>query len=215
MSFGSGPLPRTERAALARLYARHPALAAIERDAGPLPWRARPPGFATLLRAVVGQQISTHAAGAIWGRIEALLPGLDPAAFLLVPQAALRAAGLSARKIEYALGLAEAVVARRLDLDSLPGLPDEQAISAIAALRGFGRWSGEIYLLFALQRRDVFPADDLALAEAYRLFRSLAERPKPAALRAAVAPLAPWRGLVARLLWHHYHHATRKDGIGR
>lgn len=217
MSFGSGPTPPAERAALRRLYQRHPELAAIERTAGPLPWRERQPGFGALLRAVVAQQISTHAAGAIWNRTIALLPDPEPKAhaFLRLSDAALRGAGFSGRKVEYARGLAQAIVARRLDLDALAAMADEDAIGAISALRGFGRWSGEIYLLFALRRRDVFPADDLALAASYQLFRGLKERPAPKALRRAVEPWAPYRGLAARLLWHHYHHVTRKDGIGR
>lgn len=201
------PVPPAERAALRRLYARAPDLAAIERRAGPLPWRTREAGFPGLLAAIVGQQISNLAAAAIWRRLGALLPAPPcPRAFLALPDAALREAGLSRPKIAYARGLAEAVAEGRLDPDRLAALPDDQAIAAIAALKGFGRWSAEIYLLFALERRDVFPAADLALAASLADLRGLATRPDERALRALAEAWRPWRGLAARLLWHHWRH---------
>lgn len=203
------PLPPVERAALRRLYVREPGFAAIERRAGPLPWRTREAGFAGLLAAIVGQQISNLAAAAIWTRLRALLSTPPcPREFLALSDDALRQAGLSRPKIAYARGLAEAFVAGRLDADRLAAMPDEEAIAAIAALKGFGRWSAEIYLLFALQRRDVFPAADLALAASLADLRGLPERPSERALRALAAPWAPYRGLAARLLWHHWRHVN-------
>ncbi len=201
------PLPPAERAALRRLYAREPAFAAIERRAGPLPWRTREAGFAGLLAAIVGQQISNLAAAAIWTRLRALLSTPPcPRVFLALSDDALRQAGLSRPKIAYARGLAGAFADGRLDADTLAAMPDEEAIAAIAALKGFGRWSAEIYLLFALQRRDVFPAADLALAASLADLRRLPERPSEKALRALAEPWAPYRGLAARLLWHHWRH---------
>lgn len=208
------PVPPAERAALRRLYAREPAFAAIEQRAGPLPWRTREAGFGGLLAAIVGQQISNRAAGAIWARLRALLPTPPcPRAFLALPDEALRQAGLSRPKIAYARGLAEAVVAGRLDADMLAAMPDEEAIAAIAGLKGFGRWSAEIYLLFALQRRDVFPAADLALAASLADLRGLPARPGERALRALAERWAPYRGLAARLLWHHWRHVNGRAGF--
>lgn len=211
----SAPLPPpAERAALRRLYARDPVLAAIERRAGPLPWRTRPAGFPGLLAAIVGQQISNRAAAAIWSRVVALLPDPPcPRAFLALSDTALRSAGLSRPKIAYARGLAEAVATGRFDPEGLARLPDEEAIAAIAALKGFGRWSAEIYLLFALGRRDVFPAADLALAASLADLYGLARRPDERALRALAAPWAPYRGLAARLLWHHWRHARGRPAF--
>ena len=203
------PVPPAERAALRRLYTRAPELAAIERRAGPLPWRTREAGFPGLLAAIVGQQISNLAAAAIWGRLRALLSTPPcPRAFLALSDAALRQAGLSRPKIVYARGLAEAVAEGRLAPDALAAMPDEEAIAAIAGLKGFGRWSAEVYLLFALGRRDVFPAADLALAASRADLRGLAERPGEKALRAFAEPWAPYRGLAARLLWHHWRHVN-------
>jgi DNA-3-methyladenine glycosylase II len=208
------PLPPAERAALRRLFARAPVFAAVERQAGRLPWRTRPPGFPGLLAAIVGQQISNHAAAAIWRRLEALMGGTPTAeALLALPETALRSAGLSGPKIAYARGLAEAVATRRIVPEAFPLMPDEAVIAAISSLRGFGRWSAEIYLLFALGRRDAFPAADLALAASAQALLGLAERPGEKRLRALAEAWAPYRGLAARLLWHHWRHLTSRPAV--
>lgn len=202
------PLPPAERAALRRLYARDPRLAAIERAAGPLHWRIRAPGFSALLSAIIGQQISNSAANAIRARMEAAMPCGTPAGLLRLTEAKLREVGLSGQKIAYARGLAAACQDGSLPLDAIGAMPDEEAIAAISALKGFGRWSAEVYLLFAHARRDVFPAADLALAAAATDLLGLSERPKEKALRALAEPWAPYRGLAARLLWHHWRHVS-------
>ncbi|MGH6913860.1 MAG: DNA-3-methyladenine glycosylase family protein, partial [Geminicoccales bacterium] len=126
--------------------------AAVERIGYPIP-RLRPPGFATLLRIMVAQQVSTRAAAAIWTRLElACAPLVSAERFLALDEDALRRVGLSRRKMEYGRGLALAVSSAALDLDSLAEHPEEAAIAAISSLRGFGRWSAEIFLLFALGR---------------------------------------------------------------
>lgn len=203
-------VPAAERAALRRLYRLDPRLAAIERAAGPLHWRIRPPGFATLLSAIVGQQISNAAANAIRARLEAAMPCGTPQGLLRLSEAELRGIGFSGQKIAYARGLAEACAEGRLDPAAIATLPDEEAIAAISALKGFGRWSAEVYLLFAHARRDVFPAADLALASAAAHLLVLAERPKEKQLRALAEPWAPYRGLAARLLWHHWRQVTSR-----
>ena len=202
--------PAAERAALRRLYRQDPRLAAIEKAAGPLHWRTRPPGFAALLSAIVGQQISNAAANAIRARLEAAMPCGTPQGLLRLSEAELRGIGFSGQKIRYAQGLAEACGSGALDLDAVAAMDDEDAIAAISALKGFGRWSAEVYLLFAHQRRDVFPAADLALAAATQHLLGLRERPKEKPFRALAEPWAPYRGLAARLLWHHWRHVTQR-----
>ncbi|MCJ8169401.1 DNA-3-methyladenine glycosylase family protein [Atopomonas sediminilitoris] len=184
-----------------------PALAAALEQLGPPPPRTRPAGMATLVSTIVSQQISTHAAAAIMGRVHALLPQLNAANVLATPTQALRDAGLSQRKVEYVQGLALAVVSGDLALDALDSLSDEQAIAQLSALRGFGRWSAEIYLMFSLGRQDLFPADDLALRVALGRLRGLADKPTPKHARALTECWAPWRSVGALFLWHYYRGA--------
>lgn len=167
-----------------------------------------------LLAAIVGQQISNAAAAAIWSRLVALAPPApDAKTMLRLPDDALCAAGLSRPKLRYARALADAVVSGRFDPDALDRMADEEAIAALTALPGFGRWTAEIYLLFALERRDVFPAADLALAAATAALKGLPARPSERALRALAEAWAPARGLAARLLWHHWRFVTARPAF--
>jgi len=205
--------PPSARAGLAALCARDPDLAGIEAAAGPLPWRVRPPGFPGLLQAIVGQQISNQAAAAIWGRLRALPGALLPATFAALDDEALRTAGLSRPKIAHCRSLAAAFAEGRLDELHLASLEDEAAVARIVAVRGLGRWTAEVYLLFALAREDVFPLGDLALAAAAADLKRLPARPKPAAFAALAEPWRPWRALAARLLWHHWRHVTGRPAM--
>ncbi|MBW8269965.1 DNA-3-methyladenine glycosylase family protein [Caldovatus aquaticus] len=209
--FASPPPPSSPpwvRTGLAALAAADPDLARIEPAAGPLPWRTRDPGFPGLLRAICGQMISNRAAAAIWSRLRALPGALDPAGLLALPDAALRGAGLSRPKVAHARALAEACASGRLDLAAVARMEDEAAIAALSAVPGLGRWTAEIHLLFGLQRPDVFPAGDLALAAGAAHLKGLAARPAPEALRAMAEAWRPWRSLAARLLWHHWRFVT-------
>ena len=205
--------PPPARAGISALTAADPDLARIEAEAGPLPWRRRAGGFAGLLQAIVGQQISNQAAAAIWRRLQATEGALRPEQLLALPDEQLRLAGLSRPKIVHARTLATAFAEGRLNEARLAGMADAEAIAAIAAVRGLGVWSAEIYLLFALERSDVFPAGDLALAGAAAELKGLASRPGPAALRRLAEPWQPWRGLAARLLWHHWRHVTGRPAM--
>jgi len=205
--------PPAARAGLDRLAELDADLAAVEAAAGPLPWRRRPDGFPGLLQAIVGQQISNQAAAAIWRRLAQLPGALDPAGLLVLTDEALRAAGLSRPKVAHARALAGAFADGRLHTDRLAAMDDEAAIATIAAVRGMGPWSAEVYLLFALGRHDVFPAGDLALAAAAADLKRLPHRPKPAALRTLAEPWRPWRALAARLLWHHWRHTTGRPAM--
>jgi DNA-3-methyladenine glycosylase II len=181
--------------------------AALERIGYPIP-RLREPGFATLLRIMVAQQVSTRAAAAIWDRLELACAPVSAERFLGLDDAALRAIGLSRRKMEYGRGLAEAVAGKVLDLDGLADHAEEAAIAAISALRGFGRWSAEIYLLFALGRTDSFPGDDLAVQIGMQRLKGLPVRPDRRRMDALAEPWRPYRGCGALFLWHYYGAAT-------
>ena len=206
-------LPDQARAALAALMQLDPDLGAIEAQAGPLAWRTRPPGFAGLLQAIMGQQISNQAAAAIWSRLARLPGALTPHGLLALSDEALREAGLSRPKVAHARALASAIASGMLDTDALPTLDDEAAIAHIGAVRGLGRWTAEVYLIFAEQRMDVFPAGDIAVANALATLKSLSERPKESSMRAMAEPWRPYRALAARLLWHHWRHLTGRPSM--
>ena len=214
----------TERAADARALARvhaveqwrrgfeelcssDPDLAAIVDEAGPPLLELRDQGFAGLLRAIVAQQVSTASARAIWTRVNDQVQPLTAAAFLNASEEEIRACGFSRQKISYGRGLADAIVRGTLDLERLATRSDEDALSELVAHKGIGRWSGEVYLLFAEGRPDIFPAQDLALAVAAQRVKRLPERPKPADLRELATLWRPWRSVAAILLWHYYRTA--------
>ncbi len=205
--------PPAARAALDRLARLDPDLAGIEAAAGPLPWRTRATGFPGLLQAIMGQQISNAAAAAIWRRLAAIPGALEPAGLLALGDDVLRGAGLSRPKVAHSRALAEAFADGRLDADRLAAMTDEDAVSALSAIRGMGRWTAEVYLLFALAREDVFPAGDLALAAAAADLKRLPARPAPVALRAIATAWAPHRALAARLLWHHWRFRTGRPSM--
>lgn len=177
---------------------------ALEQYGAPAP-RQRPQGFETFLSTIISQQISTAAANAIMNRVGATLPSLTPAGLDQVTDAALRAAGLSVRKIEYARGLAHAVQTGTLAIDQLSRFDDAQVIEHITRLRGFGIWSAEIYCMFSLGRPDIFPAGDLALQIALGRLKGLEIKPTPKEARARTQHWQPYRTAGALFLWHYYH----------
>ncbi|NHB77276.1 DNA-3-methyladenine glycosylase family protein [Rhodobacter calidifons] len=190
------------------LAVREPAFARALPLVGPLPLRREPDGFASLLRAIVGQQVSVASARAIWGRLEAL--GLtDPEAMAAATDADLRAAGLSRQKVRYGRALAQAGI----DFDALRDLPDAEVVRTLVAVPGIGVWTAEIYAMFALGRADVFAPGDLALQEATRLLFGLEARPSDKALRGMAEAWSPWRSVAARILWAYYRVARERDGV--
>jgi DNA-3-methyladenine glycosylase II len=192
------------RESLDELARRDPAIAAALAHSGYPPPRVNERGYVTLLRTIVGQQVSIASARAIWGRLEtALGEAEDPVSVSRTSDEALRAVGLSRQKISYARSLAEEVSSGRLDLDNLPE-DDEAAIAALVRIKGIGRWSAEIYLLFAEGRRDVWPAGDLAVQIAVGRILGLPEKPSEKQLRQLADPWSPHRGPLAIFAWHHY-----------
>lgn len=178
--------------------------AALERVGLPQP-RIGERGYVTLLRAIVGQQVSVKAAAAIWAKVDAATGGAgDPANMAKTSEEDLRAAGLSRQKISYAKSLAEEVLSGRLDFENLPA-DDEEAIAHLVAVKGIGRWTAEIYLLFAEGRPDVFPAGDLAVQIEIGVIMGLDGKPTEKAVRALAEPWSPHRGAAAVFAWHHRH----------
>lgn len=197
-----------------QLFAREKLFAGIEERAGPLPWRSRPRGFAGILRTICGQQISNQAAGAIWKRLSALPGALTPEGLLGMDDATLCGiAGLSRPKAAHARSLATACLDGTLDFTRLATLPDAEAIAMLSAVRGLGPWTAEVHLLFAEDRRDIFPSGDIALANSARDLFTLDARPAPKALATMALAWSPARSLAARLLWHHWRHVTGRPLI--
>ncbi|MGQ9365295.1 DNA-3-methyladenine glycosylase family protein [Azospirillum sp. ST 5-10] len=202
-----------------RLAALDPIFAECLRVGGPiLRDFTRPAGFPGLLRIVMEQQLSTRVALALWDKLLARLDPVTPEAFLALDDDTLRSCGFSRQKTGYARGIAAAVVSGALDVDAVHALDDEAAIAALSRLKGIGRWSAEIYLMTALDRPDVWPVDDLAIALGVQRLKGWAERPSRAALVAVAEPWRPHRSLAARLVWHHYvalQDRRRTDAVSR
>ncbi|WP_267382525.1 MULTISPECIES: DNA-3-methyladenine glycosylase 2 family protein [unclassified Sphingomonas] len=192
------------RAGLDSLGAIEPAFAAaVARVGYPAP-RIRERGYATLLRTIVGQQVSVASADAVWRRLDAGVGGAtDPAAIARADDETLRAAGLSRQKASYARSLADEVTSGRLDLARLPD-DDEAAIAALVAVKGIGRWSAEVYLLFAEGRPDIWPAGDLAVQIEVGRILGHATRPSERMTRDLAEAWRPHRGAAAIFTWHHY-----------
>ena len=183
---------------------REPRLAAQIARIGYPEARIRERGFMTLLRIIVGQQVSVAAAASMWRKLEAEL-GADfaPADLLARDFDTLRACGLSRQKQGYARSLCELVAAGEVDFGTLPA-DDEAAIALLTRIKGIGRWSAEIYLLFAEGRRDIWPAGDLAVQEGVKRLMGLPERPTEKATRQLAEPWSPQRGSMAIFTWHFY-----------
>lgn len=162
----------------------------------------RETGYRTLLRAIVGQQVSVAAANAVWNRLEALLgPDLPPQALLAADFDALRGCGLSRQKQGYVRSLCELIASGSLDLAHLPE-DDETAITELVRIKGVGRWSAEIYLLFAEGRPDIWPAGDLGVQAGLHRILDLEARPNEKGTRALAESWRPHRGAIAIFAWH-------------
>lgn len=193
------------KASLDALAAREPLIAAAIGRVGYPPPRIRDRGYATLLRTIIGQQVSVAAAQAIWNKMAAQLGDItDPAIIAQVSAEDLRAAGLSRQKAAYAHSLAGEVTSGRLDFARLPG-DDEEAIAALTRIKGIGRWSAEVYLLFAEGRPDIWPAGDLAVQIEVGRILGHPERPSEKLTREVAEAWRPHRGAAAVFAWHHYN----------
>lgn len=189
--------------ALARLMARDDDIAKAVKAYGPPPDRSETPGFATLTRVIIGQQISTKAAAAVWARMTSARYDQSPVAAAASIEE-LRAAGLSQRKAEYVKGLAKAVEDGSLDFNALPHMAGEDVTKTLVAIRGIGEWTADNYRLFVLADMDAWPFNDLALQEGMKILKSLNTRPDGPTMKRMGEDWAPYRGAGALMLWHIY-----------
>ena len=195
-----------------KLAATDPTMAALVERVGKIDLKTRlkrrseerpPDAYGALLRAIVGQQLSTKAARTIYGRILDLFGGSTPTPeqLLEAEEAGLRAAGLSGRKVEYVRDLASHVIEGELELDRLDQLPDEEVIEEIVAVRGLGVWTAEMFLLFHLERPDVLSGGDLGIRKAIQVEYGLEEMPTPSQVIEIGERWRPHRSLASLYLW--------------
>jgi len=196
------------RAAVDALASREPAFARVVEAHGHPEPRSSERGATTLLRTIVGQQVSVAAARSMWAKLEAAF-GTPPdlKKLLKASDEELRAAGMSRQKAGYIRSLAELVLSGELNLEHLPK-DDEEAIALLTKIKGIGRWSAEIYLLFAEGRPDVFPAGDLAVMIELGKLMGLPDKPSEKHLREIAEAWRPHRGAAAVLAWHSYNSAV-------
>ena len=193
------------RSHVEELASREPAFAKVIETHGMPEPRISERGAQTLLRTIVGQQVSVAAARSMWAKLEAAFGSPpDLAKLLAASDKELRAAGMSRQKSGYIRSLAELVISGELDLENLPE-DDEEAIALLTKIKGIGRWSAKIYLLFAEGRHDVFPAGDLAVLVEIGRLMGLPEKPSEKQLRELAEAWRPYRGAAAVLAWHSYN----------
>ena len=199
------------KAATDEVAARDPALAAVIARAGPIRLRAADPdgAFGALVRAIAFQQLAGAAASAIHGRVRALVDGpLTPEAVLALPVEALRGAGLSAAKTA---SVRDRTASGQVELGRTARLSDDEIVARLSEVRGIGRWTAEMFLLFELRRPDVWPTGDLGVRVGWGLAHGLDGPPTPAELAALGEPLRPVRSVAAWYCWQAVHLARKVD----
>jgi DNA-3-methyladenine glycosylase II len=205
----AGESPPYWAAAKRHLARKDPVLAAIMRRHPRIAMTRRGEPFFTLARAIVGQQISVKAAATVWARFELAVlagelraaSGVSPAAVLAASPEALRAAGLSQRKLEYLLDLASHFETGKVDPLHWPSLDDEALIAELVGVRGIGRWTAEMFLMFNLQRPDVLPLDDIGLQKAVAVHYYSGRRVTARTIRRLAKNWQPWRSVATWYLW--------------
>jgi len=195
--------------AMAELQDLDPKLRPVMESAGDIPLRRRPADFAGLAQIVTGQLVSVAAAAAIFQRLEAAVSPLTVEEINKTPDEVLKSAGLSMPKIRTLRAIAEECRGG-LDLAALAAAPAEDAHKRLSAIKGIGRWTADIFLLFCAGHPDIFPSGDLALQTAARDAFDLPDRPDVKEMDALASHWAPWRSVAARILWAWYK--TQKDG---
>lgn len=175
----------------------------IQTLGNPPKWQ-RKPGFATLIQLILEQQVSLAAAKAVFTRLTQTVSPLTPENFLTLDDEQLRAIGFSRQKTRYGRALAIAITNGKLDLEQIAQLDNQTIRTELTQIKGIGNWTVDNYLLMALQRQDVFPQGDLALAIAVQKIKKLSTRPTPKELATIALSWQPWRAIAARILWHYY-----------
>lgn len=175
----------------------HPAFSSVEIGH----WPTYPQGFEGLARIVTGQQVSTAAADSIWKKLQVCLGDVTPARYLSLSEEALRACGLSGQKYRYIFALAQDIDDGTFDPAALADADDDTVYEKITARKGFGRWSAEMYLIFCLNRPDIWPAGDLGVREGVKQFSNLEHRPDEKTALFFGEAFAPYRTAASLLLW--------------
>ncbi len=203
--FGKNLKPLNERslAAACRKLSVDPALKIVHDMYGTPPLWDRPQGFETLLQIILEQQVSLASAKACYDKLCMRLKKVTPKRLLTLSDAELKTVGFSRQKTAYARHLSEAILAKRIDFETLNHLPDTEVKAELIKLKGVGEWTSDIYLLMALLRPDVMPRGDVALHTAWQ---NLSSEPRPSSdeFLAIAERWAPYRSVAARLLWHFY-----------
>jgi DNA-3-methyladenine glycosylase II len=200
-----------QRLTKARLLEGVDALSIVDRDLGriaqrfgPPPLWGRRPGYATLVRIILEQQVSLASAKATYDRMRDAFGEVTPARISSLSAPDIQRAGVTRQKASYCLGLAQLIQSGDFDVGALGQVDDQEVRRRLVAIRGIGAWTADIYPLMALRRPDIWPDGDLALATAAQQVKRLRQRPDDARLRRLAARWAPWRAVGARLLWHYY-----------
>ena len=197
------------QSAIEELAERDADMARAYAQVGLPPKRGQRAGFASLIGTICSQQMSTASSRAIMGRLTESVNRLEPKAFLALDDEALRRIGFSRQKITYCRILANAVASGALNFPALKSLSDEAVVDELTNLKGIGRWTADIYLLFALKRPDVWPVGDLALVIAVQRLKGLKERPNAKKMHKIGEPWRPHRSAASRFLWHYYSNAPK------
>lgn len=159
--------------------------------------------FVDIVDSIISQQLSGKAAATIFNRFKTLFPKgkITPQKLLKIPDETIRACGISYSKIKYIKGVAEAVMQKQINLDSLTDLPDEEVINELIKLKGVGKWTAEMFLMFTLLREDIFSTGDLGLKNAIIKHYSLGENPREKDLLRVSSKWSPYRSIASRILW--------------
>lgn len=199
------PLTEVSLARAAKQLARRDQdLAGILKRHGPPPLWARRPGFATLVKIILEQQVSLASAAALFTRLKQHTVPFQPVRVLELGETHLKSLGLTRQKTSYCLHLAESIVNKRLRFSQLARMSDAEAKAALMEIKGVGAWSADVYLLMALRRPDVWPINDLALEIAFQKLKSLPHRPNANQLLQIAEAWRPYRSVAARMLWQYY-----------
>ena len=187
-------------------------LDAVVHQFGPPPMWGRQPGFATLVKIILEQQVSLASGHAVYLRLRSVVGKVSAHNVARTSLAKLRGCGLTWQKATYCAELAQWIVSGQLDLRSLKSAADEKVRKSLIQVKGIGEWTASVYLLMALRRPDIWPDGDVALAESARQVKRLNQRPDFDHLHQIADSWAPWRSVAARILWHCY--LSRKKARG-
>lgn len=194
----------TVRRAAKHLARRDEDLARILKSFGPPPLWARPPGFSTLVKIILEQQVSLASAASLFNRLKKNTVPFRPERIIELGEVHLKSCGLTRQKTAYCLHLSESLSSKRLRLSQLSRMSDGEVRASLMEIKGLGSWSADVYLLMVLRRPDIFPATDLALVSALTELKQLPVRPNTNELLEMAEAWRPYRSVAARMLWQYY-----------